>query len=723
MTFFSKSDIVALKEMVFFCDATHIDTRGVTKVKTNDFFEKNCKENVILNFEGDMRVFTEGIAFTSSSSTFSNGEKTYTKTQTPKGADITINNSESGVEVVQHYEIFGNAVRQYNEIKNNADDEKVLTNATSATFSFDYKGLLPWNDERRFKLHICKSSWSAEAQWFSGGLADFDLVPTRDLEVGLQCTRRITLSSKGSWSTGAYYPMVILEDLEKGEAYFMEHEGGLAWKINIGIRGNGTIVFDCGSADVHLDGFCKKLHKGDIFTTTSAVYGKVSGGFEEAVKELTRYKRAVTKRTWKDGIVPVCYNVFMGAIYGIPNEKNLSRLIPAAASLGCEIFCIDAGWYRERGDYAVRMGDYVPQDNLFGEGGLAKIIKMIKDYGMVPGLWFEFEAAGVGSECARLNENTMLKRNGRVISADRGFFDLTNSAVREHLLADVDRVYKMGVRYIKNDYNYTTGIGYGDALSVHNENERIRDKAFHDFINEIYKRYPDMIIENCGSGGMREDNGTLSHFHVQSTSDNDRYFNYSSIAASSAALIPPEKAGNWAYPYHVTEEEYEEFDKGENTDYLIERNKDGEATVYSMINGLVGVPFMSGRIDYLDDLNFALAKEGVECYKSIRKDIPECYAVYPTGMAHIGSREYQTLGLTNENRTYMYLAVWKRNARDDETVIDLSKYIPGDAEVSMIYPKNDKACGFTYAKSLKKLTVKMDKSKYMARLFKIEIEK
>ena len=691
-------------------------------MKSNNFFEENCKENVVLNFEGDKNGFT-GVVFTNySSATFSKGEKTYTKTQTEKGADIAVKNIDSGVEVVQHYEVFGNAVRQYNDIKNNADDEKVLSRAASASFVFNYRGLLPWNDERRFKLHTCQSAWSAEAQWYSGSLADFGLMPIRDLEDGMQCRRRITLSSKGSWSTANYYPIVILEDLEKGEAYFMEHEGGLAWEINIGIVGD-RISFDCGSADVHLDGFCKKLRQGDVFTTTSAVYGKVSGGFEEAVAELTRYKRAVTKRTWNDGVPPVCYNVFMGAIYGIPNEKNLSSLIPAAAKLGCEIFCIDAGWYRERGDYSYPMGDYTPKDDLFGEGGLAKIIKMIKDYGMIPGLWFEFEAAGADSECAKLNANTMLKRNGKVIAAERGFFDLTNSEVREHLFSDIDRVYKMGVRYIKNDYNDSTGIGTGDAISSYNENERIRDKSICDFIDEIYRRYPDIIIENCGSGGMREDNGTLAHFHVQSTSDNEKYFNYSSISASTAAIMPPEKAGNWANPYCLSEDEYMEFDEGGDTDFLIERNKDGEATVFTMINGLVGVPFISGRIDYFDELNFALAKEGVECYKSIRADIPHCYPVYPTGMEHMGIRTYMTFGLTDENRNYMYLAVWKINAPEDETVIDLSKYIPGNAEVEMIYPKNDKKCDFTYARSIKKLTVKMDKCKYMARLFKITIEK
>lgn len=686
----------------------------------NDFFEKYCKENVIVNFEGDIHVFTEGVAFTSSSETFAKGDKDYKKTMRDGGAEIVVTNKDTGVEVRQNYEFFGDVIRQHNTVVNSAEEEKTLANVSSAMFAVPYKGLIPWNDKRRFRLHVCKSAWSAEAQWHSGSLVDFGLNPMRWLENGIQGPGRIIISSRGSWSTGAYYPLVILEDLEKGETYFMEHEGGLSWKITIGFW-EDDLVLDCGSADVHMDGFNKKLAKGDEFTTTTAIYGKVDGGFDEAVAALTKYKRAVTKRKWNNNIPPVCYNVFMGAIYGEPNEKNLKSLIPAAAKMGCEVFCIDAGWYREAGNTDHPMGDYYPYDKLFGEGGLAGIISLIKEHGMIPGVWFEFEAAGKDSKCAAQNDSTMLRRNGHVISAKRGFFDMTNEDVRKYLFGEIDRVYKMGVRYIKNDYNFTTGIGVGDGIGGYNAAERVRERAIGDFIDEVYRRYPDMIIENCGSGGMREDNGTLSHFHVQSTSDQELYYNYASVAAATNAIMPPEKAGNWANPYFLGEEEYAEFDKGVNTDYLIERNKDGEATIFSMINGMVGVPFVSGRIDYFDELNFALAKEAVDVYKEIRADIATFYPVFPTGTELMGNRAFITAGLINEEKTEMYLAVWKVNAPEDEVMIDLSKYAKEQAEVEMIYPRRDEKCAYTYAKSIKRLTVKTGEDKYVARLFKVKL--
>ena len=111
----------------------------------------------------------------------------------------------------------------------------------------------------------------------------------------------------------------------------------------------------------------------------------------------------------------------------------------------------------------------------------------------------------------------------------------------------------------------------------------------------------------------------------------------------------------------------------------------------------------------------------MDCYKAIRKDIGEYYAVNPTGTEHMGRRSYITSGLINEEKTHMYLAVWKVNAPDDEVMVDLSKYIRGNADVKMIYPINDGKCGYYYADAIKTLTVKMGKNKYMARLFEINM--
>lgn len=183
----------------------------------NMLFDELCNENITVNFEGDEHVFTEGVAFTTSSETFLCGERKFQKSINGDSAQIIITNEDTGVEVNQHYEFFGDVIRQKNLITNLHGDEKVLINASSAMFSFPYAGILPWNDDRRFKLHICKCAWSAEVQWHCGSLVDFGLNPVCTLGVGMQGLGRIVISSKGSWSNGAMIIISILPGGKKAE--------------------------------------------------------------------------------------------------------------------------------------------------------------------------------------------------------------------------------------------------------------------------------------------------------------------------------------------------------------------------------------------------------------------------------------------------------------------------------------------------------------------------
>lgn len=677
------------------------------------------ENNFTVNFEGDLHRIGEGVTFFDSCMSFYDGEiDTKFESIDEKHKNVTKLNKKSGIKVTSEYEFFGDVIKQRNRVENLNADEKNLIGISSAMLSIPANGIISWNDERRFSVYLCTMGWSTENQWKKFTFEQLGLVPMRQKSGGT--LYRFTLRSEGSWSTGRFYPIVIVEDNENGVTYFMEHEGAVSWEINLGMgffTEPEKLCIECSGADIHHDGFVKKLNKGEEYVTTTAVYGRVLGGFEEAVAALTDYKRNTSKHSWENGVPPVCFNVFMGAVYSAVNGRNLPSLINAAARLGCEVFCIDSGWFGGDGNGA--HGDYIPNDEKFGKYTLGGIIGLIKENKMVPGLWFEFEASNSEAFCVKLHDNTVLKRYGKAISKPRGFYNLTDDAVREHILKAVDNAYEMGVRYIKNDYNQSTGIGFGAHGEEFNENNRKNCEAVYSFIDEIYRRHPDMIIENCGSGAMREDNGTLSHFHLQSTSDQEMYYNYPSIAASALSLMPPEKAGNWAYPYFLGENEYKDFDAGENTEFLIERNKDGEQATFAMINGMLGVLYMSGRIDYLDDKNRLLAKEGIDTYKKMRSFIPNAYAIYPTGFGTMGKREFITAGLINREKNKIYLAVWKVDAPNDDIVIDLARYINGDARVNLVYPQNDNKCKFNYAVSTKKLTVKLEGSKYMARLFEI----
>ncbi len=680
----------------------------------NIWFDKKENDvNFTVNVEGEQHVFTEGVSFTVPNECWWSSNKRYdfgTLQNNKKDVKVTVDNMN--IEVTEHYEFFNvsSAVRMCNTVENIGEKSIELCNFTSGKLNISYDEPISIADEERFRIHYVKSGWATEAQWKEGSFIDLGMSPCRDEFTGT--IARFTLRSEGSWSTGRYYPILILEDKEKNKSYFIEHEGAYTWEISIGKWGK-EIVLEAGSADFHHDGWHKCLENGEKYTTTKVLLGTVNGGIEEAIKELIKAKRESS--LVKTDTVPLCYNVYMGGIWGEPNDKNLVPLIDACKELGVEAFCIDAGWYRPEKDTSKYnlLGDYIPDEKRFGEMKLDGVLKYMQDSGMIPGLWFEFEATNIAMNGSK-NGEAMVKRNGKIISEQRGFYDLRDEKVREHLFNAVDRVYKMGMRFIKNDYNFSTGIGIGDK--DYNEENKSYISAFYGFIDELYKRYPDLIIENCGSGGMRSDNETLSHFLLQSTSDQERYYNYPTISAGSIGIMPPEKAGIWVYPYAAWGTEYWDLLNGGSPEALLEREDRKEPIVFNMVNGMLGSMYLSGRLDLMSDENKHYIKEAIEIFKKNRKFIANAYPCYPTGFGAMGRRQFVTAGLLDENKTEMKLCVWKQNAKEDTISVDLSKYTDGGAKVTLTYPADTE-----YSLENNVLTLTLKEEKYMARYFEIKL--
>ncbi len=645
------------------------------------------RENFYLNIEGDKHTFLEGTSFSSSSASWYMGEKEYFFSEKDNLKNVTILNKTSNISVTQHYRFFedSQAVEIYNSVKNHNKKAIDITNFSSAVITIDVDGNIPWHHPERFKVYTVNSHWSMEAQWKVSTLADFGIVPGR--EEGVIFPVRHVLRSEGSWSTARYYPIVLIEDLEKNLTYFVEHQGGLNWEISFGGEWS-RITLETNSASFHHDGWHTVLNENEEYSTTKALVGRVEGNFEQAIKHLIKAKRQLSLVESK---MPLCYNVFAGGIWGEPTKENLIPLINKAGELGLDVFCIDAGWYRCAYNPAVTdyLGDYVPDKHRFGEEGLQGIIDRMTENNLLPGLWFELEATNINAIGSRNGEG-MLKRNGTVISRKRGIYDFGDPKVRKHLFNAIDNAYKMGMRFIKNDHNYTQGLGFGD--SDYSKNNRKNAEDFVSFIDEVLKKYPDIIIENCGSGGMRSDNGTLKHFHLQSTSDQETYFNNPSIVAGSLALMPPEKAGIWTYPYASTVHENNKlYYEKEKAQVILEnikaRNKDTHATVFNMVTGQLGLMYLSGRLDLMDEKNQALIEEGISILKNNREFIKNAYPIYPMGFTHIGKKGFYTVGLTDEQGN-IKLALWKIGGNENACQIDLTRYVSPNAKITNLYPKN-----------------------------------
>ena len=233
--------------------------------------------------------------------------------------------------------------------------------------------------------------------------------------------------------------------------------------------------------------------------------------------------------------------------------------------------------------------------------------------------------------------------------------------------------------------------------------------AFLAFIDGIRKRYPDLILENCASGAMRSEAGTLKHFHIQSTSDQEDYLLYPSILTGSLALMPPEKAGIWCYPYPLCFKDRMNLELREEQ---LLQFVDGEQTVFNVVSGFMGNLYLSGKIHQADSYNSQLLKEGLDLYLEEREKLFESVPVFPCGTLSISDRKPHAVGLWNEKEKTLFLAVWNLSECADNLIVDLSRYQRKICE--MRYPIAKQGVNYAYQQGT--LKVSFDSGR-IARLF------
>lgn len=570
-------------------------------------------------------------------------------------------------------------------VHNTGKDTLVLDRLSSGYVTGIGKSGKPWH-EKRFILHTCDSSWQGEGQWRSGYVEDFGVYPTYNH--GTQ--RSFCIGSTGSWTTCRHYPMIMLEDKELGEIWYFEIATHASWYIEISVGGYrsdlwlNVLLSAC--HELH-DGWHFALKAGESYTAPLAVYGKVKGGFEEAVAALNTYKRARMLRHFPDGHVPVCFNDYMNCLWALPTREKLVPLIDAAAKVGCEYFVIDAGWFGESEDWSGGLGDYDQNDALFGDGGFDGILRYVQSKGMKPGCWLEVESVMEGTKVLKKIPNARLTRHGHVIGKTRGFLDFRNPEVSEYVFGIFERLYKKGIRFIKNDYNQNVGIGIdGECGQASPEELKRNQAAFMQLIDRVCTAFPDLVIENCSSGCMRADHASEKHFYMQSVSDQEYCERMPSVVQGLVACMPPERVGIWGYPYPVPIDHRVSFAPSAE---FTAKFEDGHNTVFNMVQVMLGAIYLSGHIDCADEQNLALMREAIDLYKQNRDLLVKCNPVYPTGLCRMADKGILSLGMHEPESGTLLLAVWK-SGEQTRAEIDLAKYAGKSAKLEAMYPARAK---------------------------------
>ena len=578
-----------------------------------------------------------------------------------KGKELIIITRNDVLEVETHYLLYGsaNAVSSFNIVKNISDKPITITFVSS----FHQFGVLPINDISTY-LYQATNSWHEEAQWQKHKLFDLGIFNGN----GFTSMKRYCLNNTGSWSTKEYLPMLVLENKRKNSATLIQVENNGSWHIELGDF-VGQLYLSASGPEFNDSQWLKTLEPNDSF---ESVHSTLSFGkdFEETVQEITKARRLMRRQSDDLEKLPVIFNDYMHALWDTQTTETILPLVDVAASVGCEEFCIDAGWFAKGADWWSILGIWKEEPSNFPNGGLKYVIDYIKSKGLKAGLWIEIEAVGVDSPILKeMKDGWLFQTKGiNKVNNKRYQLNFANPEVYQYAFNVIDELMRLyNLDYLKIDYNVDSGPGsdyqsdsLGDGLLKHN-------RAYIRWLNEVMDKYPHLTIENCGSGGCRMDYEMLKYCPIQSTSDQTNYRKYPYLACNVFTACTPEQAAVWSYPLNDHEK-------------IMPSN---EVVVMNMCNAMLGRIHLASFIYKLPKHQLDLIREGIKYYKSLVNFKKTALPIYPKGTAKFFDKEVVG-GLINKNK--IILGVWNTSGKPRNIKINLSKYVVKDAVVG--YPSS-----------------------------------
>lgn len=299
---------------------------------------------------------------------------------------------------------------------------------------------------------------------------------------------------------------------------------------------------------LHPDTFCWKLEPGEVFDSPEAILNYSSQGLNGMSSNFHwLYQYHLMPARFVDRERPILLNSWEAMYYDVSLEK-IEEQAELAKKMGVELFVLDDGWFRADNSSRTSMGDWKCNEKKL-PGGINKVAEMIHGKGMQFGLWFEPEAICKNSELFKEHPEWALQVPGYEKTEGRHEYllDLSRQEVREYLISVLDFYLKDGkIDYVKWDMNRPLT----DVNSLILEKERKGEIShryvlgLYEILEQITKRYPQLLIEGCSSGGARFDPGMLYYVAQNWASDNTDAFDRTQIQKGFSLIYPPVAIGS-----------------------------------------------------------------------------------------------------------------------------------------------------------------------------------
>lgn len=395
-------------------------------------------------------------------------------------------------------------------------------------------------DNQDFDIITLRGSWAREAE-----------IDRRPLYHGKQ-----EVFSLRGISSHQYHPFLALceHDATQGS--------GLVYGMSLVYSGNFLAQAELDQFDkarvvmgIHPDGFSWHLGPGESFQIPEAVLvcsNMGLGGMSRTFHDFFRNHliRGQGRRR------PVLLNSWEACYFDFDHDKLL-EMGREAARCGAELLVVDDGWFGERDDATSSLGDWrVNEEKL--PGGLKRLGEELAALGMQLGIWMEPEMISPNSQLCRDHPDWVMAIPGRkpALARDQLVLDLTRREVRDCVWEQIAAVLRSApISYLKWDMNRPLTDLYSAALPPERQGE-----VCHRYVLGVYElqerlvsQFPEVLLENCCSGGGRFDPGMLYYSPQIWTSDNAEAIDRLGIQEGMSLIYPYSAMGAHvaACPSHV----------------------------------------------------------------------------------------------------------------------------------------------------------------------------
>jgi len=266
------------------------------------------------------------------------------------------------------------------------------------------------------------------------------------------------------------------------------------------------------------------------FTTPHLAFTYSNEGMGGVSRAFHRWARTCGMLHNGNAVRNILLNSWEGIYFDITEERILAMMNDIAA-FGGELFVMDDGWfggkYQRNSDNAA-LGDWMVDTRKL-PNGLKALTDAAKERHIQFGIWIEPEAVNTLSELYEKHPDWVLQERGRELKLGRGgtqlVLDMTNPKVQDFVFNLVDTLLTRypDIAYIKWDANASIQNCGSTYLS--------RDKQSNLYIDyhwglvktleRIRAKYPNVVIQNCASGGGRANYGLMPYFDEFWVSDNN----------------------------------------------------------------------------------------------------------------------------------------------------------------------------------------------------------